>query len=753
MQTFKFNFTVDRIVFRNAINKYSIVIIRKFKPHDKSIENKATKITVKGYFVSLQEGDTFEGTGYWIEDPKYGWQINLESATTTIPSSIKGIKRFLIRFVPNIGPVIADRIIDKFGLNTIDAIKNNSDVLFNIKGVGKKKAISIAEAIKSHDELEKLTLFLFQNGITNFLDVIKIYDKLQGGAVNKLLANPYILCKELSPQKLFMADSIAINMGLPADNIERLTSALLYVINTGIYSNGHTFIYKDCIYGNLNYFLKNSPYQNISISNQQIDKAFGELVKNKELVIEKDINGRECIYTPSMAYAENYIVNSVLDLVSRNIVSNLALSDVRKFLTIFEKQNNVSVNNKQSEAIVNSATSMISILSGGPGTGKTFTINATISYLYFKNPQAKILLAAPTGRAAKRMTEMTGMEAQTIHKLLGIRKDEPYAEEEAEPIDADFIIVDEFSMVDIFLMEKLIKAVKKSNIPILLAGDYKQLPSVGPGLVLRDLILSGIVPTVILTELYRQDSASQIAINSQKIDKGETDLVYERSKQDFLMINQTTIEGIQKKLVDSILYLKNNRFSLSDILVLAPVNKGPLGVVNLNQIIQRAVNPKSSDKNEIDLEKYTFREGDKVIHIKNNYDLGVFNGEVGVIRKILKSEDNAFIYVDYEDNMSSDNKRTVIYDIDTLSEIELAYCLTIHKSQGSESPCVLMPMDMSYKNLSRNILYTGITRARNLVTLIGDKKAVSYAIENNRAIVRNSRIQEKLINNKSVEIL
>lgn len=732
-------FEVDRILFRNRDNGYSVLSI-SFTDYPRNESIPTVNTVAVGNFFIVNVGDELEADGEWIIDKKYGHQFKVNASSLMIPATSKGMIRYLQKLVKRIGKKTATKIVNEFKEDTLKIIKNDYMKITKIKGIGEKTAKRVHDEVMKHEGFERVALFLLPLGATHN-DVILAYETYGQSAVEKIKANPYILC-DVANVRFSTVDKIAFNMGLHGNNPDRIRQGLFSYIRYIMARQGDLFIYKDRIMKELSSHLARfGSYRNTQLSNQEIELAIDTLTKMKKLKIEHDKNSKVCVYISYYEYIETSIIKKIKSMMADK-VNKKTKEDIIDNIRKYEKRTGTSLASKQVEAVMMAINNRLSILSGGPGTGKTHTINAIINCIIAGNKNANIELCAPTGRAAKRMTELTGREAKTIHRLIGLNE---FKEEDFEliPINSDFLIIDEASMVDAHVFYNLLSVISDST-QVLIVGDYEQLPSVGVGLILRDLMESKAIPTTILDEIFRQSAQSKVITNSYGVIKGnKNDLVFDKEKNgDFYFINIQEIDKIKDNMVKSIEnLLKTKKYKLEDIQVLSVMNKGDLGTVELNKLMQEKFNPKSNVKREINFGMgRTFREKDRVIQTVNNYDLEVFNGEVGIISKIdIIDSDDADIYVDFGD-------KEVIYNRDDIIELQLAYAITVHKSQGSEFPVVVMPFHQTLKILlNRNIIYTGWTRAKEMVVCLGDINELYSGIDRTDNTVRNSQIKDKLV--------
>ncbi|MDM0930644.1 ATP-dependent RecD-like DNA helicase [Clostridium perfringens] len=734
------NGIVESIVFKSSDTGYTVI---KFR------ENNIIHTAV-GVLPHVKEGQNLKITGSWVNHSQFGKQFKVEECEEILPTSKDGIEKYLSSgIIQGIGPVTAKKIVNKFGEDTLNILDNNIERLKEIEGIGKKKLETIIESYREQRELKNITIFLQTHGLS-VNQCLKIYKKYGASSVDTVKNNPYILCDEISGIGFKTSDKIARSLGIEIDSPFRIQSGIRYVINE-FCANGHTFMPKDELIKEASNVL--------TVSGDIIEENIKNAALDKKIKLEK-VNDKEGVFTIPNYYCELGITNRILTLAISNF-QDISV-DVDHLILQFEKKNNITFAESQKDAIISAFQNGIEIITGGPGTGKTTIIKCIIEI--FETCGLKVLLGAPTGRAAKRMSESTGKEATTIHRMLDMgvfEKEESVFVTNAEEhsLEADVVIIDEASMIDITLMNALLKSIKVGT-RLIIVGDVDQLPSVGAGNVLNDFIESGFTKVVRLKEIFRQGKESMIVVNAHKINKGEMPKLNEKGT-DFFFIRNDIQEGILNTIIDLIntrLPKFNSNWDKSkSIQVLVPMKKGVLGVTNLNERIQNVLNPKAPYKKEKEFRSMVFREGDKVMQIKNNYSLkwtriagkgeheglGVFNGDVGFIESIdLEGKKLSIIF---------DDERRVIYDFMYLDELDLAYAITIHKSQGSEFPVVIIPAYMGAPLLmNRNLLYTGITRAKEMVVVVGIPKALKYMVDNTRSMERysslNWRIKEVISN-------
>ena len=724
---------VDNIVYQNDENGY--VVAR--------LKNKEEAITIVGYIPYLSEGQSLRLSGEWISHPEYGQQFKVKSSEELLPDSVNGIERYLASgIIIGIGPITAKKIVEKFGEKTLEILDKNIERLKEIEGIGDKKISVINESFSKQHEIRSIMIFMQNYGITPN-QCGKIYKRFGSDSIKVVKENPYIITEEISGIGFKTADKIARSLGVDANSTFRIESGIKYIINQ-FCAMGNTYMPKAK--------LIKSGVDILSVSSQEIEQGIYSCALEGKIKVE-NVEEETCIFTLPYYYSELGVTKGILKLTLDEYL-DLQI-DVETEIREFEKSNNVKFADSQKEAINGAFYNGVEIITGGPGTGKTTIINCITEI--FERANLKVMLAAPTGRAAKRMTEATGREAKTIHRLLemGISDDENimFSKGESTPLECDVLIVDEASMIDIMLMHNLLKALTKGT-RLIIVGDVDQLPSVGPGTVLKDFIESKFIKVIRLKEIFRQSKESMIIVNAHKINDGEMPIInakdndfYFIKHEDQNTILQTLIALIQKRLPS----FNKNWDPNKNIQILSPMRKGTLGVSNLNLKLQEILNPESKDKKEKEYKDVVFRVGDKVMQTKNNYSLkwirisgegesegvGIFNGDVGYIENINEDENTITIIFDDE--------RKVIYDNIYIDEIDLAYAITIHKSQGSEFPVVVIPVFMGPPMLmNRNLLYTGITRAKQMVVLVGSTRSLKYMINNNKGFDRYSMLKWRI---------
>ena len=722
---------VSDIVFKNEENGYTIA----------NLANEDDEITIVGCMPTLSMGESIEVEGKWINHKIYGSQFEVQNFMPVTPSSLEGIYVYLSSgMIHGIGEKMAKRIVDKFGVDTLDIIQNTPERLTEVEGIGMKKVKQIQESYEENRELRNIIIQLSPYGITpNYC--LRIYKKYKEKSIEIINKNPYRLAEEVRGIGFKIADEIASKIGIDKYSPDRIMQGILFTLNQSL-ANGHTYLPKRV--------LIEQSVKILGVESSFVEKGIMDLAYAQKVHLENK-NGEILVYLMMYYICENGVCKEIIKL-SQHEIKDLHIN-IDEEIKIVEKEDNINLAKNQIEAVKEAINNGVTIITGGPGTGKTTTINTIIKI--FENNDQKVVLCAPTGRAAKRMSETSNKEAKTIHRLLemGFATDSDeliFFKDEEDPIDADVIILDEASMVDIILMYNLLKAVKLGT-RLLLVGDSDQLPSVGAGNVLKDIIDSEVIKTVRLNEIFRQARESMIVVNAHKINNGEPLFLNVKNK-DFFFLRKNTNEEI----INEIIGLVSERLpkfykfdKLKDIQVLASMRKGDLGVNNLNIELQKYLNPPEKYKQEEQFAKRTFRVGDKVMQIRNNYTKkwetedksdsgeGIYNGDIGYIFHIDKDKKTVYVLFD--------KVKLASYKYDELDELDHSFCTTIHKSQGSEFPVVVIPIVWAPPMLlSRNLLYTAVTRAKKLVVLVGDVRYLEQMIKNNRINDRYSNLSYKL---------
>lgn len=722
---------VERIIFRNDENGYTVA----------ALSTEEDTITIVGNTPFIKIGDEVSLEGDFVFHPKYMEQFKFEKLQINLPTSISGIKKYLSGgLIPFIGKKTAEKIVEAFGEETLKIIEENPHRLKEIPGIGDKKLDKIIEAFKDQRELRNLLLFTSELGIGTNLN-LRIYKKYGEGAVGVIKDNPYRLAQDIRGIGFRKADEIAETLGITKDSDNRMTAGLKYIMMLS-QQEGHCYLPKDLLLKRASKLLE--------VDEESLDSVFIKMTIDPEFYIQKIDNEINCYYS-GLFKAETNVAGKLLEIAK--YPNKKGEVKVEKEIEEIESRQGIKLDSRQIEAINEAVDNGLLVITGGPGTGKTTTLKAIIEV--FESMDLNVSLAAPTGRAAKRMTEATNREALTIHRLLDFSYSEDFPvfnKNQEEPLETDVLIIDEMSMVDISLMNSLLKALDNS-IRLILVGDSSQLPSVGAGNVLRDIISSGEIKVVNLDKIFRQAEESMIVKNAHLINKGESPVLNEGNKDFFMIFDnnmkssaETICNLVQKRLPD---FYGVDPFK--DIQVLTPMKKGEVGVNNLNTMLQNALNPKSKSKNEINYNGILFREGDRVMQIKNNYQIqwksesdifdfegeGIFNGDMGYIEEIDLEENSVKVRID--------DIKIVEYNYSNLDELRLSYVTTIHKSQGSEFPVVIIPLQWAPEMLlTRNLLYTGVTRASKLVVLVGQYKYLEYMINNNKIAQRYSKLDDRI---------
>jgi len=646
-------------------------------------------------------GILFLNSGGWVEHPRYGKQFKVESANISYPTTDAGIIKYLgSGMIRGIGPVTAKRIVSKFGETTLDIFDNNISRLIEVEGIGKKKLEQIKEGWEEQRSVKNVMLFLQSNGISLTYS-LKIYQEYGDAAPELIQNNPYRLISDIWGIGFKIADGIGKSLGFTGDDPFRLKAGIVHTLQQAV-KDGHTFLPKDILIKEASYILQ----ADIGYS----DTLFEQLEKNGEICT----NNSE-VYISDFYHAEREIENSISALLS---ITPEKPPKLDKVLSSFKE----NYSDEQLDAIRTSYSEKMLIITGGPGTGKTTTLKGIIQL--YQTFDKNIMLAAPTGRAAKRMTEVIGLEAKTIHRLLEFNpKDKSFNQNADNPLETDLLIVDEISMIDTLLMYNLIVAINK-NTTLILVGDIDQLPSVGAGNILKDLIASEQIPVIKLNTIFRQAKDSDIIINAHRINKGEMPALNFIKETDFVFLDEASNPKIPEKILRLCINELPRKFDFNpvkDIQILSPIYKGDVGVTALNKLFQNELN----DSAIVYLQgEKIFKANDKVMQLRNNYDKNVFNGDIGFVESA--DNESKIMYISFEG-------RIIDYKFEDLDEITLAYAVTVHKSQGSEFPCIIMPLTTShYMMLQRNLLYTAITRATKLLILIGTKRALAMSVKNNK---------------------
>lgn len=744
----KLRCVVERITYQNPENGYSVLKCR--------VKDYTDLVPVVGNLLDANVGSVLLLEGNWKVDAKYGRQFVADSWEETLPATVYGMEKYLgSGLIKGVGPKFARKIVQKYGIDTFTVIEDHVETLIEVEGIGRKRVQMIAESWERQKEIKNIMIFLQEHQV-NASFAAKIYKQYGNDSIGVMKENPYRLADDIWGIGFKTADQIAQKLGFSKESFVRLRSGLMYTLSE-LSGDGHVYAEKRQLISKAAELLEAAP--------ETIIMTMDDMLKQEELIQEKNVvkldetgHPLEIIYLPPFYFAEIGVAAKLKKLAAtpagdrlytrlleaRKTSGNPNLSvDVAKI----QEKVGMEYDEVQSDAIRQAATAKVMILTGGPGTGKTTTTHGIISA--YQAYGLKILLAAPTGRAAKRMTEATGLEAKTIHRLLECKPPEGYQKDEDNPLEGDVLIIDECSMIDVILMNSLLKAIP-TTMRLILVGDVDQLPSVGAGNVLRDIIESDAFPVIRLTRIFRQAQTSRIIMNAHRINEGKMPDLSNGQNTDFFFMENENPEAVVPQIVELVQKKLPGYYQVdsTQIQVLTPMQRGVVGATNLNLALQEALNPPEHDvflkgRGAVIMPKaclrrsgYVFRMGDKVMQVKNNYDKEVFNGDIGQIVSV--NEEDRSLKVDFEG-------RQIPYDITELDELVHAYATTIHKAQGSEYPIVVMPILMNhYVMLQRNLIYTGITRAKKILVMVGTRKALSYAVNHVTVTKRNTLLKERL---------
>jgi exodeoxyribonuclease V alpha subunit len=704
---------IERVTFHNEETGFCVVRVK--------VDGQRDLVTVVGRASSINAGDWLTAEGAWIQDRDHGTQLKADLLQTSAPTSREGIEKYLASgLIKGIGPVYAKKLVEKFGEGVFDIIDRESVRLEQVRGIGAERRRTIRTAWAEQKFVRKIMVFLHSNGVSTSR-AVRIYKTYGDEAVEKVRANPYLLARDISGIGFKTADDIARKLGIPEDSILRARAGLSHTLSEAG-GNGHCALPKDVL-------LKNAA-DLLAMDSLILQRSLSEMLAECELE-EDGITGEDLIFLPPIRRAEVEVASRLARLARGK--AEYPEIDADKAIAWLKEKKTIDLAPSQAEALRRALCSRVLVITGGPGVGKTTLVNSILTLLRAK--QVKCLLCAPTGRAAKRLSESTGLEAKTIHRLLEYQNS-GFSRNASNPLDCDLLVADETSMMDVQLMSKLLQALP-ARAHLILVGDVDQLPSVGPGAVLGDIIRSGAVPVVRLTEIFRQASTSRIIVNAHRINSGA--MPESEKDSDFFFIEREEPESVPATILELVAERIPKKWKLDprrDIQVLCPMNRGSLGTAQMNRTLQERLNPKRNGDPSVEKFGWEFRVRDKVIQTRNNYDKEVFNGDIGEILKIDDFEREVLIAFD---------GREVVYDFNELDEVSLAYAITIHKSQGSEFPVVVMPLAMQqYLLLQRNLVYTGITRGRRLVVLVGQKKALQTAVRNVSAVRRYTALEQRL---------
>lgn len=703
----KLRCVVEHITYQNPENGYSVMKVK--------VKDYNDLVTLVGNLLDVPAGSVLLCEGSWKNDRRYGAQFVADTWEEVMPATVYGIEKYLgSGLVKGIGPKFAHLIVSRFGTDTIQIIEDDIERLYEVPGIGTKRVEKIRESWEKQKDIKNVMLFLQEYGVSTAF-AAKIYRQYGKESIDTVKGNPYRLADDVWGIGFKTADGIASRMGYEKNDLRRCKSGLQYTLSS-LADEGHVFAREQQLVESAVRLLESDP--------ESVTAALSELLQSQELIRESD-----AIYLPPFYWSEKGTARKLLELMTAR---SAQLFDGAMDMAAIEKASGIEYDDVQKEAITQAVASKVMVLTGGPGTGKTTTTQGIIAA--YRAAGLKIQLAAPTGRAAKRMSEATGMEAKTIHRLLEYNPMDGFKRNEENPLEGDALIVDECSMIDIILMYNLMKAVP-AGMRLIMVGDIDQLPSVGAGNVLRDIIDSERIPVIRLTRIFRQAQSSRIVMSAHQINHGQYPDTSNGRNTDFFFLRNDDPEKVASDIVDLVKHRLPKAYHepLGNIQVLTPMQRGAVGATNLNMLLQQALNESAPG---LSRGGTTYRHGDRVMQIRNNYDKEVFNGDIGTIVRV--NHEDRTLTVDFDG-------RQIEYDVTELDELTLAYATTIHKSQGSEYPIVVIPLLMThFVMLQRNLVYTGITRARKVCVIIGQPKALGYAIRNLTVSNRNTLLKERL---------
>lgn len=710
-EDFSIKGTIKRLVYHNEENGFVIARIDQQEPEKK-------ETTIVGKMAAISIGETYQFKGKWNLDARYGWQFNFDDYQIILPTTLEGVRRYLgSGLIKGVGPSTANRIVGQFGDKTLEIIEKYPERLNEVEGIAKKRIELIKKSWQEQKEIKQVMLFLQSYNITTGY-AVKIFKQYGSRAIERLKDNPYCLVDDIFGIGFKIADRIAQNLGIDKDSPSRIRAGIKYCLNENA-GQGHCFVYYNDLTEITAELLGTNP--------EQVEQECAVLNNQKQIIIQN-----KQVWLPLYFNAEKEVSKKLSSLIK--FPQQLTQINIDSKIGELEKKYHIQFAVEQKRAIKEVLLHRVLILTGGPGTGKTTTTIGLIEL--FEELGLKIVLAAPTGRAAKKLSEATQRKAKTIHRLLAYNpREKGFTKDETNPIRADVIILDEVSMIDIILMNHLLRAVTENTFLILI-GDIDQLPSVGPGNLLKDMIDSEVIPVIRLTHIFRQKEKSLIIVNAHLVNQGKYPVLKGRQERDFYFLKEEDPEKAAKKIVNLCTSRLPGSYSFNpmrDIQILTPMYKGAAGADKLNQLMREALNPGGKT---LKYGHQQYKINDKVMQIKNNYDKEVFNGDIGNIKEI-DIEEQIIKVLFYT--------RIVEYDFSELNELVLAYAITVHKSQGSEYPVVVIPMlTQHFLLLQRNLLYTAITRARKMVVIVGTNKALWIAIKNNKTVKRNTFLKERL---------
>ncbi len=709
---------IERVTFFNEETGFAVLRVR--------VKGHREEVTVVGSLPAANPGEWLTAEGRWVQDREFGRQFRAQMLASSAPSTREGIEKYLgSGLIKGIGPVYARKLVAQFGEKIFDIIENYSARLQEVDGIGPNRRKQIKAAWAEQKVIREIMVFLHSNGVGTSR-AVRIYKTYGENAIDRVRENPYRLAQDIPGIGFKTADQVAQKLGIPFDSLLRAEAGLRHVLLAAT-DEGHCALPAD--------MLREETAKMLQVQSSVVDSALERTLLARELVLEK-IGPEAFVFLPKLQRAEQGIAARIQKLCS--MPSGFPEIKLERALEWVQEKTGKALAPSQCAALKEALSRRILVLTGGPGVGKTTLINALLKILTAK--KVKCALCAPTGRAAKRLSEATGLQAKTIHRLLEVDpRQGGFTRNENRPIECDLLVVDETSMVDVPLMHSLLRALP-SNASLLLVGDVDQLPSVGPGMVLRNLMDCGIVPVVRLTEVFRQAANSRIITSAHRINEGlMPELSNGGAESDFYFVRRETPDRIAATVLEIVKNRIPNKFKLDpfrDIQVLVPMNRGSLGVLELNLRLQTELNPPAADKPEIEKFGWRFRVGDKVMQTENDYDKDVFNGDIGQVLRVDQEEHTVAVRFD---------NREVSYDFGELDELVLAYAITIHKSQGSEFPAIVLPLaTQHFLLLQRNLVYTGVTRGKKLVMIVGQEKALSISVRNNRTEQRYSGLLHRL---------
>ncbi len=702
---------IKKLIYHMEEDGFVIARIDMQEPEQK-------EMVVVGKMAAVTVGEMYQFKGKWNVDQRYGMQFNFEDYQIILPTTLDGVRRYLgSGLIKGVGPVTATRIVDHFGEKTLDIIEYNPEKLNEVEGIAQKRIEIIKKSWQEQKEIKRVMLFLQSYQVTTGY-AVKIFKQYGSKAIEKLKENPYCMIDDIFGIGFKIADKIAQNLGISSDSSARIGAGIKYCLNESA-NQGHCFLYLDD--------LLPMAAELLEVREGLVEKECTVLQQKKEIIIQDTQ-----VWLPIYFNAEQEISEKIIRII--RFPQQLTQINIDQKIGELEEKYKINFAPEQKQAMKEVLLNRVLILTGGPGTGKTTTTIGLIEL--FEELGLKIVLAAPTGRAAKKLSEATRRFAKTIHRLLVYNpREKRFSKDEQDPIRADVVILDEVSMIDVLLMQSLLKAVTEDTFLVLI-GDIDQLPSVGPGNLLKDLIDSEVIPVVRLTHIFRQKAKSLIILNAHRVNQGQYPVLKDKQNKDFFFLKEEDPEKAAQKIIQLCTYRLPYRYGydpMHDIQVLTPMYKGAVGADQLNNLLRNALN---SNGKSVKYGHQLYKINDKVMQIRNNYDKEVFNGDIGNIQDI-----------DYEEQVVKIlfYRRVVEYDFSELNELVLAYAITVHKSQGSEYPVVIVPLlTQHYLLLQRNLLYTAITRARRMVVIVGTSKALWIAIKNNKTVQRNTFLKERL---------